>query len=105
LRRSLADERARRAARPQTLSNPLEAYAGTYESVQGGTMTWTVRDGRLWAEIGVLRSVAEVFDNQKDQLRIELEPGSGTVVQFKFENGRAVSLTHGGYEYTLKQDR
>ena len=105
MRRSLADERARRAARPQTLSNPLEAYAGTYESVQGGTMTWTVRDGRLWAEIGVLWSVAEVFDNQKDQLRIELEPGSGTVVQFKFENGRAVSLTHGGYEYTLKQDR
>ena len=102
IKTALTESRARRAARPQTLSKPLEAYAGTYESVQGGTMTITVRDGRLWAESGVLRSIADVFDNQTDQLRIELEPSIGTVVSFKFENGRAVGLTHQGFEFKRK---
>jgi len=98
----ILEDRARRAARPQSLSKPLEAYAGVFESVQGGTMTWTVREGRLWAEIGVLKSIATVFDNQTDRLRVELEPGTGTVVQFKFENDRALGLSHQGFEYTRK---
>ena len=98
----ILEGRAQRAARPQTLSKPLEAYAGTYESVQGGTMTWTVRDGRLWAEIGVLKSIADVFDAQADQLRVELEPGNGTVVAFRFTDGRATGLRHQGFEYRRK---
>jgi len=99
IKTALAEGRARRAARPQTLTKPLEAYAGTYESVQGGTFTWTVRDGRLWAEIGVLKSVAEVFDAPTDKLRVELEPGIGTVATFKFADGRATGLVHQGFEY------
>lgn len=95
----IAEDRARRAARPQTLSKPLEAYAGTYENAEGSVMTWTVRDGRLWASIGALSSVAEVFDHQTDRLRVELEPGVGQVVQFKFADGRATSLVHSSGEY------
>ena len=95
----IAEDRARRAARPQTLSRPLDAYAGTYESPVWGVMTWSVRDGRLWAEIGALKSVAEVFDHQTDRLRVELEPGMGQVVQFKFTDGRATSLVHSSGEY------
>jgi hypothetical protein len=65
----------------------------------GGTMRWTVRDGRLWAEIGLLKSVAEVFDADNNQLRAELEPGTGEVISFKIENGKAVSLTYSNQEY------
>lgn len=102
IRTRIAEDRTRRAARPQTLSKPLEAYAGTYESPEGGVMTWTVRDARLWAEIGVLRSVAEVFDHQTDRLRVELEPGSGEVVHFKFAGDRAASLVHQNREYVRR---
>ena len=98
----IGEDLSRRAARPQTLSKPLEAYAGTYESPEWGVMTWTVRDGRLWAEIGALKSVAEVFDNQADQLRVELEPGSGQIVQFKFTDGRASSIVHSNHEYARR---
>ena len=62
-----------------------------------------MRDGRLWAEIGVLRGVAEVFDHQTDRLRVELEPGSGQVVQFRFgESGPATAMVFGGLEYARK---
>jgi hypothetical protein len=101
----IAEDRARRAARPQTLSKPLDAYAGTYENPEGGAMTWTVRDGRLWVEIGVLKSATEVFDHQTDRLRAELEPGRGEVIQFKFAtgpNGRATSLVYSGREYVRR---
>ena len=99
MKSGIAADRARRAARPQTLSKPLDAYAGIYENAQGGVMTWTVRDGRLWAEIGALKSITEVFDAATDRLRLELEPGAGEVVQFKFENGRAVSILYGNREF------
>ena len=102
-RSGIAADRSRRAARPQTLNRPLEAYAGSYESPAGGVMTWTVRDGRLQAEIGVLRAVAEVFDHQTDRLRVELEPGLGQVAQFKFgESGPATAMVSGGLEYTRR---
>ena len=81
---------------------PLDAYAGTFESVEDGTITWTVRDGRLWAEIGVLKSVATVFDAQTDKLRVELEPGQGIVAEFKFENDRATALVLSGRTYGRK---
>ena len=98
----IGEDLSRRAARPQTLSKPLEAYAGTYESPEWGVMTWTVRDGRLWAEIGALKSIAEVYDNQADQLRVELEPGIGQVVQFKFTDGRATSIVLANREYVRR---
>ena len=90
---------AERAARPQQLPLPLQAYTGTFEATPAGIMTWTLRDGRLWAEMGVLKSVAEVFDAARNQLRVELEPGGGEIVQFNFENGRAVSITYSGRTY------
>lgn len=102
IRGRIAEDRARRAARPQAPSRPLEVYAGRYESAEGGVMTWTVRDGRLWAEIGLLKSSVEVFDNETDRLRVELEPGVGQVVQFKFTDGRATSLVHSSREYVRR---
>jgi CubicO group peptidase (beta-lactamase class C family) len=98
-RAGIAADRQRRAARPQTLPQPLEAYTGTFEDPLGGTMRWTARDGRLWAEIGLLKSIAEVFDAANNRLRAELEPGTGEVFSFTFQDGKAVSVTYSNREY------
>lgn len=95
----LTQDRQRRAARPQTLPLPLSAYTGRFATPETGTMTWTLRDGRLWSRMGALVSVAEVFDAGTHKLRVELEPGGGEVVEFKFENGRAVAIVYDGRTY------
>jgi len=83
-RESTRADRARRAARPQTLPHPLESYAGVYESPRLGRIVWTIRDdGRLHAAIGLAQSVVEVFNGENNQLRVELT-GGGTVVTFEF---------------------
>jgi CubicO group peptidase (beta-lactamase class C family) len=101
-RERIAADRAKRAERPQTLPFPLETYAGTYDNPEGGTMIWTVRDGRLWAQIGVLKSIADVFDPATSKLRAELEPGVGEVIGFDIENGRAVSLNYSGRKFVRR---
>ncbi len=80
----IREDRARRAARPQDLPHPLEAYAGTYRNEDFGTMVWTVRNGKLHATWGVAESDAEVYDGAKSQLREELLGGGG-VIQFEFD--------------------
>ena len=92
-RESIVAERARRAARPQTLPYPLEAYAGVYESREGGRMEWRVKDNKLEVSIGPLWSEAEVYDAAKNELRVELVPGSGQVIAFNFSGNRADGLT------------
>jgi CubicO group peptidase (beta-lactamase class C family) len=99
---SIAADRAKRAERPQTLPQPLEAYAGTYDNPEAGTMIWTVRDGRLWVQFGVLKSIADVYDSATSKLRAELEPGVGEVFAFEIENGKAVSLKYSGRTFTRR---
>jgi CubicO group peptidase (beta-lactamase class C family) len=98
-REDVAADRARRAARPQNLPFPLEAYAGTYENPLYGRVVFSVVDGKLEARAGQAWSRVEVFDNQNNALRIELT-GSGSVARFKMENGRAVSFEWGGVTFT-----
>ena len=93
IRQRVAEDRARRAARPQKLPHPSEAYAGTYENSELGRMTWRVTDGKLEATIGLLQSVAEVYNGEENQLRVELR-GGGEVVSFHFDGERADSMTY-----------
>ena len=97
-RERVAADRARRAARPQTLPFPLEAYAGTYENEQYGRIVFSVVDGKLEVRAGQAWSRVEVFDGQNNALRVELT-GSGNVARFKIENGRAVSFELAGVTY------
>lgn len=100
IKQRIAADYARRATRPQTLNHPLEAYTGTFEHPEGGTMVWTLRDGKLWMRMGALVGVAEVFDNTKDQLRVELqEPGVGEVIEFQFEGDRVVTVQYNGWDF------
>jgi CubicO group peptidase (beta-lactamase class C family) len=94
-RERIAADRARRAARPQTLPFPLEAYAGTYENELYGRIVFSVVNGRLEARAGQAWSAVEVFDGANNALRVELT-GSGEVARFTIENGRAVSVEIGG---------
>jgi CubicO group peptidase (beta-lactamase class C family) len=97
-RRRIAADRARRAARPQTLPHPLEAYAGAYENDELGRMEWRVVNGELEVSMGLLESAVEVFNGAENQLRVELL-GTGQVVEFAFEGDEARSLRYMGREF------
>ena len=86
---------ARRAARPQTLQFPLEAYAGEYDNELYGRLQISVVNGNLEARMGSAWSAVEVFDNTKNRLRVELF-GSGQVMDVEIKDGRAVSMNLGG---------
>jgi CubicO group peptidase (beta-lactamase class C family) len=95
-RAAIAADRARRAARPQTTALPLEAYAGRYADEVFGTIDVTFQDGRIRARNGVLESVAEVYDGTKHMLRVELTPGSGSVLEFLVTDGRVTGMMANG---------
>jgi hypothetical protein len=89
-RERIAAGREARAARPQTLLLPVEAYAGRYENPLYGTLVLGVDGGRLQAAMGAATCPVEVFDAAKHQLRVELF-GSGEVVSaIVAEDGRSV---------------
>jgi hypothetical protein len=88
----------RRAARPQTLPFPLEAYTGTYENPLFGKLKLSAVNGKLEANLGAAWSAVEVFDNTKNQLRMALF-GDGEVVNVEMKDGKAVMLSIGGTEY------
>lgn len=94
-RERVAADRARRAARPQTLPFPIEAYAGAYENELYGRLVFTVVNDKLEARAGQAWSTVEVFDGANNALRVELT-GSGSVARFGLENGRAVWVEIGG---------
>ncbi len=76
---ALAADRERRAARPQVMPLPFEAYTGVYGNPVWGTVELVLEDGKLEARLGVLRCAVEVFDGTKGLLRVDLA-GRGTVM-------------------------
>ncbi len=100
IRERIAADAKRRAARPQTLPHPLEAYAGLYENADYGQIEFSVVEGdRLEATMGRLRSDVEVYDNERNMLRVELL-GGGMVVAFDFEDSdQATALEFRGLRF------
>ncbi len=88
LHAALSTDRTRRAARPQQLSHPLEGYAGEFVNSDWGVLRLSVREGHLFARMGVAESKVEVYDATKDKLRVELFGGGG-VVEAVFPEGAA----------------
>ncbi|HVG25234.1 MAG TPA: serine hydrolase [Thermoanaerobaculia bacterium] len=80
------DDAAKRASRTWTLTHPRDAYAGRYESPTYGTLTIEQRGEKLVATIGRLSAELEPFTNP-DSARVELIPGTGEVLQFRFAPG------------------
>jgi CubicO group peptidase (beta-lactamase class C family) len=84
-----------RRARQRPLRRPLADFAGSYSNDAFGTISFVERNGALQYRWGVLEGPTEVFDAEKDQLRIEVV-GSGSVVAFRFDGtGPAKSITLG----------
>jgi CubicO group peptidase (beta-lactamase class C family) len=98
MRERIGADRARRAARPQTLPLPLTTYAGVYENPAWGRVELSIVNGKLEARAGNAWSAVEVYDNTKHQLRVELT-GGGTVVQMEIEGDRAVAAVVDGVRY------
>jgi CubicO group peptidase (beta-lactamase class C family) len=98
-REGIAAERARRATRQRPLQLPLEAYTGVYESPQGGRMEWRIKNGKLTVTMGALFSEAEVYDAAKNELRVELAPGSGNVVAFEVSGNQVVGVSFANMKF------
>jgi CubicO group peptidase (beta-lactamase class C family) len=84
-----------RRARQRPLRRALADFAGSYSNDALGTLVFIERNGALQYRWGVLEGPTEVFDAEKDQLRIEVV-GSGSVVAFRFDGpGAAKSISMG----------
>lgn len=99
-REGLAGHLAERRARLAPLPRPLADYAGVYESPVLGRMEWRVVAEGLEMKLGVVRSRAEVYDAEANELRIEVG-GSGAVAAFGFPSagGPAGSVRLAGHGF------
>lgn len=90
-RQSIAEDRARRAARPWRLSLPRAAYSGRYCNADYGTFTIAADDSRIAVTMGAIETLAAPF-TEPESIRLELIPGEGRPYQFEIDNGRTVGL-------------
>ena len=88
VRERVANDRASRAGRTWQLSEPLDAYTGTYASAEVGTAVVTVEDQTLAVRLGNMYAVSTPF-TEPNTIRVELIPGQGQVFGFRVdETGR-----------------
>ena len=74
-------DRAARATRSWTLSQPRQAYAGVYTSERFGSIEIAAGRETLDVGFGVMHAVAEPYP-KPDAIRIELEPLHGETIEF-----------------------
>ncbi|MEQ8907726.1 MAG: serine hydrolase domain-containing protein [Vicingaceae bacterium] len=89
------------ASRDWNLSLPTEKYVGTYYNENYGSVQLDYQANQFVVKAGKLSSVATAFPTE-NTMRVELVPGSGTVIGFDVESGEVVSLYH-QREIFLKQ--
>ncbi|MEE8061898.1 MAG: serine hydrolase [Gemmatimonadales bacterium] len=97
-RKRVEADLARRSKREWTLTEPLEAYTGTYRSDLYGTLTITIEDDVLAASIGNLHAVSTPF-TRPNTIRVELIPKSGQVIGFTIEDGAVVQARASGADF------
>ncbi len=91
---------AKRAERTWQLELPFEAYAGSYYSSSTGTMVISHdAQNQLIASMGYLKSTPGTPFKNKNSMRVELIPGSGSVIQFYVENGEVTAIGFDGLRY------
>lgn len=86
---ALAEHRRERSRRTFDLSRPMSAYAGEYRSDLLGDARIAFDGEALRITVGVLESQIEPF-TEPETVRVELPPGSGTVLRFRLGNDSAV---------------
>jgi CubicO group peptidase (beta-lactamase class C family) len=101
-RSQIASDLQRRAARSQVLPLARPAYTGSFANAHWGTIRVSLRGDVLEFRMGVAQADAEVFDADRNQLRVELL-GSADVVTAVVENGAVVALEISGVRF-IRQD-
>jgi CubicO group peptidase (beta-lactamase class C family) len=102
LRARVEADRAARAGRAWTLSQPRAAYAGTYVNDRYGTIEVNTDGEALHVRFGVLRSVAEPA-TKPDAIRVELVPLRGEPIEFDLGGGSApTAATYDGQRYVRR---
>ena len=100
LARIAAEDSVRAARQRQPLGRPLGDFAGSYADPSFGTVSFSVKNGRLEYRWGAQYGPVEIYDAAKAQLRIEIA-GSGTVVSFAFpDSGPAKSIDLQGTRFS-----
>lgn len=79
--------------RTWNLSLPKKEYAGTYQSDKYGAVEISYQEDQLVVTAGHLKTVATAFPTE-NTMRVELVPGSGTIIGFDLKDGKVVSLYH-----------
>lgn len=81
------------AEREWNLSLPKERYVGIYRSEKYGSVEIRYTDEQIVVMAGNLKTIATPFPTE-NTMRVELVPGSGTIIGFDLEDGEVVSLFH-----------
>jgi hypothetical protein len=102
-RQRIAEDIARRRARPQASAEEIAAPVGTYRNPAWGTVEVALQGGQLEFRAGAVRSVAEPFNLAEHRWRVELQPARGETIQFSFTGASAHSLEYGGVTFTRVQ--
>lgn len=79
--------------RTWNLSLPKEKYTGLFLSENYGKVEVLLQENEFIVRAGNLKTVATPFPSE-DSMRVELVPGSGTIIGFDIKDGEIVSLYH-----------
>jgi len=96
-----ANQKEKFAKRPWKLTLPKSDYAGSYFNPDLGTITVQLINDQLKVLYGNTKVIATAFTEQ-DCIRIELVPGSGTVIQFIVSNQQVQEIKYSGMNFIKK---
>lgn len=92
-RKAQLDHEQKMAERTWNLSLPEAQYEGTFTSEKYGSVEILYEEGQFVVMAGNLRNIATPFPTE-NTMRVELVPGSGTIIGFDLKEGKVVSLFH-----------
>jgi hypothetical protein len=94
---------ADRAKRTWQLSLPLESYTGKYKHPYFGTIEVYTQKNVLAARLGNMHCVSTPY-TEKESIRVEMIPGSGTAIRFKKNTeDRIKSIVYEGLEFVKEK--
>jgi len=96
----VAQNQEDRASRTWSLSHAFKTYAGTYSNALYGTISIDhIGPEELKVSLGNMYAVATPYTEQ-DSIRLEMVPGTGTVIRFVVDENGTTALTYDGAVYS-----
>ncbi len=86
---------ADRAKREWTLTRPFKDYSGTYTNDIVGTIKIKGSKKQIEVSMGNMHCIATPY-TKENTIRVELVPGSGDVIEFVMDNGKAKAVRSSG---------